>query len=218
MSGGRAKVLGDVRRSLGRGELDAAAKAALVARSAEPPRGVQATFSGDPLEHFLAKLSSPTLTASAEALGGFADIPKAVGDYLARHDLPRHIALVAAAELANLAWGDIEHPFAIDPNEAVSVTLANFAIAETGTLVFHSSPETPTLFNFLPHHHLAVLEERHLLRHLEDYWDWRRRHPSPWPRNINFITGTSGTADIEAKLVRGAHGPRALHVLLIRSP
>ncbi|HHW62801.1 MAG TPA: LUD domain-containing protein, partial [Rhodocyclaceae bacterium] len=35
------------------------------------------------------------------------------------------------------------------------------------------------------------------------------------PRNVNIITGASGTTDIEGSLVLGAHGPRYLHVIIV---
>jgi len=35
------------------------------------------------------------------------------------------------------------------------------------------------------------------------------------PRNLNLITGASGTTDIEGSYVRGAHGPLFLHVILV---
>ena len=38
----------------------------------------------------------------------------------------------------------------------------------------------------------------------------------PMPRNVNLITGASGTTDIEGSLVLGAHGPRYLHVLVVQ--
>ena len=37
----------------------------------------------------------------------------------------------------------------------------------------------------------------------------------PAPRNLNLVTGASGTTDIEGAYVRGAHGPRSLHVVLV---
>jgi L-lactate dehydrogenase complex protein LldG len=35
------------------------------------------------------------------------------------------------------------------------------------------------------------------------------------PRIMSLVTGTSGTADIEAVNIRGAHGPRYLHILMV---
>jgi L-lactate dehydrogenase complex protein LldG len=32
---------------------------------------------------------------------------------------------------------------------------------------------------------------------------------------VNFVTGASGTTDIEGALVKGAHGPGWLHVVLV---
>ena len=39
----------------------------------------------------------------------------------------------------------------------------------------------------------------------------------PMPRNVNLITGASGTTDIEGSLVLGAHGPRYMHVVVVGS-
>ena len=88
---------------------------------------------------------------------------------------------------------------------------AAIGIAETGSLVFHSGPGTAVLGHFLPLHHVAVLHARDIVGHLEDY----APDPSTLPRNLNLITGASGTTDIEGSYVRGAHGPRHLHIVLV---
>ena len=36
------------------------------------------------------------------------------------------------------------------------------------------------------------------------------------PRTVNFITGPSRSADIEQTLLLGAHGPRRLHIVVVR--
>ena len=35
------------------------------------------------------------------------------------------------------------------------------------------------------------------------------------PRTVNFVTGPSRSADIEQTLLLGAHGPRALHIIIV---
>ena len=36
------------------------------------------------------------------------------------------------------------------------------------------------------------------------------------PRTVNTVTGPSRTGDIEQQLELGAHGPRRMHILLVR--
>ena len=35
------------------------------------------------------------------------------------------------------------------------------------------------------------------------------------PRSLNFVTGPSRSGDIEQTLLLGAHGPRALHIVIV---
>ena len=35
------------------------------------------------------------------------------------------------------------------------------------------------------------------------------------PRTLNFISGPSRSGDVEQKIVLGAHGPRALHLIVV---
>mgnify|MGYP000031564442 CR=1 FL=1 len=77
-----------------------------------------------------------------------------------------------------------------------------------------SSPEQPTLYAFLPLRHIIIAPAACIVPHMEDFCASFRESGKAHPRNINFVTGVSGTADIESKLVRAAHGPKHLHILL----
>ena len=55
-----------------------------------------------------------------------------------------------------------------------------------------------------------------VLAYLEDYSDAFAATGERQPRNVNIITGASGTTDIEGILVRGAHGPRNLHIVIAK--
>jgi L-lactate dehydrogenase complex protein LldG len=65
--------------------------------------------------------------------------------------------------------------------------------------------------NFLALHHIVLLRVRDIVAHLED-----APLAGPQPRAHYWVTGVSGTTDIEGTYVRGAHGPRFLHVILCR--
>ena len=88
------------------------------------------------------------------------------------------------------------------------------AVAETGTIMIASGPESPSTLNFLPDTHIAVVKASQVVGTYEDGWD-RVRRAGPMPRTVNFITGPSRTADIELKIQLGAHGPRRLHLVVV---
>ena len=100
-------------------------------------------------------------------------------------------------------------------DDHVTVTRAFAGVAETGSLVLLSSPQSPTSLNFLPDVHVVVLARERIVRHLEDAWALLRSEVPAMPRTVNFITGPSRTADIEQTIQLGAHGPRGLHVILV---
>jgi L-lactate dehydrogenase complex protein LldG len=174
---------------------------------------------------FTAKVEA--LTVTVDSVPSEQDVPGKVADYLARHNLPANLRVSPDPLLENLPWG--ERPMLqVDygpgrSQDLVSVTPAFAGIAETGTLMLHSSTTTPTTLHFVPDHHIVVMKESQITGSLEDAFARLRDKlgtadtsaAENWPRTVNFVTGPSRTADIEGVPVLGAHGPRRLHIVLI---
>ena len=143
-----------------------------------------------------------------------SELPAAVRRYLAAHGLPSAVALQPAAELqrARLAGhrGPHGHRARTRPSASASPAGASPRPARSS---FHSGPDTPILLAFLPLHHIVAVRAGSIVAHLEDYAALAARARPP--RNVNLITGASGTTDIEGSYVRGAHGPGFLHVVLV---
>lgn len=208
----RDRILSAVRSGLGEPRQDpdsiaAEADALLAALDEIRPRLAAPTL----VEAFATRATA--LGTTLDRIADFADLPAAVGRYLVAHGLAADVALQPASVFAGLDWQDIRPHASLAPDEAVAVGLARWGIAEGGSLVIHSAPDTPILLAFLPLHHILVLSTRHVLAHLEDYAAVAAETDAP--RNAVLITGPSGTTDIEGSYVRGAHGPGFLHVILV---
>ena len=144
-------------------------------------------------------------------------LPAAIGDYLHARQLGHTLTMAPHPLLESAAWpADFSIHFGKSGAAAeVTVSVASFAIAETGSLMLLASPQTPTSLNFLADHFLCVLRSGDIVPHMEDAWDRWRAQAGHVPRVINLITGPSRTADVEQIIQLGAHGPRHLHVLLL---
>ncbi len=168
---------------------------------------------GEPAEAFLARVAGAAIGATAARVAALSDVPGAVRAYLDGNNLSPTVALQPHPKLGELDWSGLDTHSAIAVDEAASVLIALYAIAETGSLVFRSGPDMPVLFAFLPLHCLVVVEATSVVAWLEDCAAIEAARPAP--RNLNLITGASGTTDIEGALVRGAHGPASLHVIFV---
>lgn len=216
MSGARERILGRVRAALGEPRAEPQAIAAEAADLVPDPAVTQPAFPQESnAERFIERATSERLTATVDEVAAFDEVPGAVGRYLERSGIGAEIALVEAPALTGLDWRALRPKHTIEPDETVSVALADWAVAETGTLVFHAAPETPTLFNFLALHHVVVVERARILRYMEEVWPLARAGGAMQARLVSLVTGTSGTADIEAINIRGAHGPRYMHIVIV---
>ncbi|MFC3675584.1 LutC/YkgG family protein [Ferrovibrio xuzhouensis] len=170
---------------------------------------------------FVAKVEA--LTVTVDRVDSAADVPAKIADYLAQHNLPTTLKVSPDPLLEALPWSDrplLQVEYGRGRSEdLVSVTPAFAGIAETGTLMLHSSATTPTTLHFVPDHHLVVMRESQITGALEDAFARLREKLGSvdnWPRTVNFVTGPSRTADIEGVPVLGAHGPRRLHIVLVK--
>jgi L-lactate utilization protein LutC len=94
----------------------------------------------------------------------------------------------------------------------LGITSAQWAIAETGTLVLESDRESHRLTSLVPPVHLCVLRANNICQTLSEILELTSRDLS---RTVTFITGASRTSDIELTLAIGVHGPGELHVIVI---
>jgi L-lactate dehydrogenase complex protein LldG len=104
-----------------------------------------------------------------------------------------------------LSHAEIEHAEGV-------VTAAFCAIADSGTIVLHhSAAEGRRVLTLLPDWHLCILRASQVVETLPEYFD-RCEKPATL---ATYISGPSATADIEMTRIKGVHGPRFLHVILV---
>ena len=101
----------------------------------------------------------------------------------------------------------------------VGVTAADYCVAESATLVMKTRPGQARAVSLVPGIHIAVIEIHQILADLEELYTLLKHGSENDQQGITncltFISGPSKTADIEAVMVHGAHGPRELHLLVI---
>jgi len=100
------------------------------------------------------------------------------------------------------------------------VTSADFCLADTATLVLRNRPGQPRSVALVPSIHIAVITLDQIVADMKELFAllrWVAHFPAgrAFPNYMSFISGPSKTADIEATMVHGAHGPREVHLFVI---
>lgn len=223
MTRGRESMLAAVRRSLDRRQPADVAAATVAKRLAEPRASVIPARGRVEGEAAIAQFvfEAERVSATTERVGLLEDVPERVRVYLQAANLPAAIKVAPDPELAAIPWArepllQVSTGRAGD-HDPVSLTGSFAGIAETGTLMLLSGPESPTTLNFLPDVHIVLLRTERIVGSYEEAWARLRavRGAGELPRAVNWITGPSRTADIEQTLLLGAHGPRRLHIIII---
>jgi L-lactate utilization protein LutC len=98
----------------------------------------------------------------------------------------------------------------------LGITGADYALADTGTLVMLSSAEEARMISLLPPVHLAILPSDRILTGLDELFSILP-YPAEKTSSMVLITGPSRTADIEQILILKVHGPGEVHVVVVKS-
>lgn len=171
----------------------------------------------DPLEALLANLrrNGASAVAVADRAGAVAEI----ASYIATRYPQRRVVCGHDPRLAALPWrdGGLLPRFGVaGATDRAAVSYARCAIAETGSLAVLISRDNPALNNLLCEDHLVLVDRADLRRSLTELWEFPElAGGAARPRGLMMISGPSSTADIAMQLVLGAHGPRALHVIVV---
>lgn len=229
---GRAQIMGDLKAALSGGADDAARRRAVADRLAAKARHVIPVRGQDsgPAATDRFQAEAERVQATVARVAAIDDVPGAVADYLAAQNLPAALRMTPDPRLQAAPWNRTAIQVSegsAQGSDTAGLSHAFGGVAETGTLVFLSGPESPTTVNFLPPVHIAVVRASEISGCFEDIWSRLRADRTGaegtgtdgngrfMPRNVNWITGPSRTADIELTLFLGVHGPKTLHIVIV---
>lgn len=99
----------------------------------------------------------------------------------------------------------------------IGITSAQFAIAETGTLIEIVTNDALRLVSSLPRVYVGIVESKNILPTYQESAAIVRKAFFDQPREcvVSFISGPSRTGDIELKLTLGVHGPGEAHAVVV---
>ena len=101
----------------------------------------------------------------------------------------------------------------------IGITGADYALAETGSIIIMPRRGLSRLVSLVPPVHIALVRPEDLLESMDDLFLLRRleyhQRGGEMGSYLNFITGPSRTADIEMTIVEGVHGPKEVHMVIL---
>ena len=103
----------------------------------------------------------------------------------------------------------------------IGITSADFCLADTATLVMRTRPGQARSVSLVPSIHVAVIELSQVIANLKELYALLKWDPQQGKEGLtncmSLVSGPSKTADIEATMVHGAHGPREVYLFVITS-
>ncbi len=111
-------------------------------------------------------------------------------------------------------WRDLEDFREVAGQADIGLSTAEWAVAETGSLVLTGGPGRGRTVTLLPPTYVAVVATNRVLRTVPEAIE-KYAGGGGLPANVWFHTGPSRSGDIEMSLATGVHGPGDVHVVLI---
>jgi L-lactate utilization protein LutC len=151
-------------------------------------------------------------------------LPGRIADFLRERSINRIAASVSPLfEKLNLYAGladagvDVRRWDEISLDEMYDIdcglTDANYAVAETGSIVIRTTAGHGRGISLVPMVHIAVLEPKNFLPDLLDLFE--KLGKEGVGQNVTLISGPSKTADIEMNVVTGVHGPNVVQAFIL---
>jgi L-lactate dehydrogenase complex protein LldG len=159
-----------------------------------------------------------TLTQAREYVLDLARAKEA--KLLVRWDAPTLRHLGADAKLREggtevVVWRNLEDFRDVAGRADIGLTTAEWAVAETGSIIVTAAPGQGRTATLLPPVHVAVLAAERVVGTVEEAIEKYAAAGEAIPSNLAFHTGPSRSGDIEQSLTIGVHGPGEVHVVLV---
>ncbi|WP_340160716.1 LUD domain-containing protein [uncultured Hoeflea sp.] len=219
----RDSILGKIRASMGSPASNDDRRQAVLDRLADTPTGIipgRAKLPKAEQVELFCEMAEQ-FGATLARVSTYGEVAGEVSAYLRARNLPAAIRMGADERLKKAGWEteknlELRHGLS-DGGDLAGVSHATAGIAETGTVAMMSGQDNPTTINFLPEHHIVVIKAADIKGDMESVWAMVRKKQGKgeMPRALNLITGPSRSGDIEQTILLGAHGPRALHVIVV---
>jgi len=219
----RDEVLANIRRSLGVKGNETIRRQIAMERLERAPKGIipeRGQVSGEERLALFRRQAEAALATVTE-VSSADEVPQIVATFLRDHNIPATLRMGQDRRLTGMPWGETSLEVSQGPSQGGDINAVSHAfggVAETGSLVMVSGPENPSTLNFLPDNHIIVVSAKDIAGDYETVWNKVRFAfgKGSMPRTVNWITGPSRSGDIEQTLLLGAHGPRRVHVVVVR--
>ncbi len=144
-----------------------------------------------------------------------------LGEALAPQKVPVYMTDLGDAEAGDKSEDQLRSDLRKHVIDAyIGITSADFCMADTASLVMRTRPGQARSVSLAPSIHIGVIRLDQIIWDLKELFALISFDPEVRKEGLTncmtFISGPSKTADVEATMVHGAHGPREVYVYVIR--